>query len=272
VALPLRAIFAHAGGDVATASRTLIVAEAWSNVTFVDDYLSLNGGAGLNTSVVDVVAREGSVVRYCHVQNWGTGVWNFERERFFASRDAAINVLQVGLGSRLTKAFVQANINEPGVSAELLGLVFIGGRQHIDHSTLQNHQAGQSMSDLLFKCAVLEDARSVYGGLIAIAPGAQRSDAYQNNRNLLLSSTARADSIPMLEILANDVRCTHGSTTSSVDEEELFYLQSRGLPRAEAERVIVEGFFSQVTDRVPLEGVKARLAREVEKQISRLSF
>ena len=107
---------------------------------------------------------------------------------------------------------------------------------------------------------------------ISIAPGAQRSDAYQNNRNLLLSGTARADSLPMLEIQANDVRCTHGSTTTSVDEEELFYLQSRGLPRADAERMIVEGFFSQVTDRVPLEGVKERVSREIEQQINRLSF
>ena len=106
--------------------------------------------------------------------------------------------------------------------------------------------------------------------LIRIAPGAQRSDAYQNNRNLLLSTRARADSIPMLEILANDVRCTHGSTTSSVDEEELFYLMSRGLPKAQAQRMIVEGFFSAVVDRVPLQGLKDRLSAEVERQIARL--
>jgi Fe-S cluster assembly protein SufD len=272
--LPLRAVFAASGDGQATFARTLIVADEWSQLTYVDDCLSLDGAeaAGLNAGVVDVVARQGSSVRYCHVQNWGTGLWNLERGRFFAGRDAAVNLLQIAFGSRLTKSFLHAHLDEPGVSAELLGLVFIGGKQHIDHSTLQNHRAGQGMSDLLFKCAAVEDARTVYGGLISIAPGAQRSDAYQNNRNLLLSDTARADSIPMLEIQANDVRCTHGSTTTSVDEEELFYAQSRGLPRADAERLIVEGFFSQVTDRIPLEGVKERIAREIEQQINRLSF
>ncbi|HZR01316.1 MAG TPA: Fe-S cluster assembly protein SufD [Chloroflexota bacterium] len=270
VTLPLRAVFAQQGAGGATFGKTLIVADEWSQLTYVDDTLSVDGGVGFNTSVVDVFAKEGSVVRYCHVQNWGTGVWNFERERFHAKRDAAINLLQVGLGSRLTKAFVHAHMDEPGVSCELLGLVFIGGTQHIDHSTLQDHRAGHCMSDLLFKCAMLEEARSVYGGLIRIAPGAQRSDAYQNNRNLLLSERARADSIPMLEILANDVRCTHGSTTSSVDEEELFYLMSRGLPKAQAQRMIVEGFFSAVVDRVPLQGLKNRLSAEVERQIDRL--
>jgi Fe-S cluster assembly protein SufD len=271
--LPLRAVFAASGAGQAIFARSLVVAEAWSQLTYVDDCLSTDRSeAGLSAGVVDLVAKEGSAVRYCHVQNWGASVWNFERGRFFAHRDAAVNLLQIAFGSRLTKSFLHANIEEPGVSVELLGLVFIGGKQHIDYSTWQNHRAGQSISDLLFKCAAVEDARTVYGGLISIAPGAQRSDAYQNNRNLLLSGTARADSLPMLEIQANDVRCTHGSTTSSVDEEELFYVQSRGLPRADAERLIVEAFFSQVTDRVPLEGVKERVSREIEQQINRLSF
>jgi len=269
--MPLRAVFAASGG--ATFSKTIIVADEWSQLTYVDDALSLNGGAAaaLHAGVVDV-AKEGSAVRYCRVQRYGLGTWNFERLRFFAHRDAAVNVLQVAFGSRLTKSYIHANIVEPGVSAELLGLVFVGGDQHVDHSTLQNHLAGQSMSDLLFKCAVLDNARSVYGGLIAIAKDAQRSDAYQNNRNLLLSPTARADSIPMLEIEANDVRCTHGSTTSSVDEEELFYLQSRGIPRREAERLILDGFFSQVTDRIPLAGVKDRVVEEIASQIGRLKL
>jgi Fe-S cluster assembly protein SufD len=271
--LPLRSVFAASGAGQAIFARSLVVAEKWSQLTYVDDCLSTDPAEpGLSAGLVDVVAKEGSAVRYCHVQNWGTGVWNFERGRFFAQRDAAVNLLQIVFGSRLTKSYLHAHIDEPGVSVELLGLVFIGGQQHIDHSTWQNHRAGQSLSDLLFKCAAVEQARTVYGGLISIAPGAQRSDAYQNNRNLLLSRAARADSLPMLEIQANDVRCTHGSTTSTVDEEELFYAQSRGLPRAEAERLIVEGFFSQVTDRVPLEGVKERVAREIEQQISRLSF
>jgi Fe-S cluster assembly protein SufD len=274
VALPLQAIWTHPGAGKATFTRTLVVADEWSNVTFIDDFASAGAGtdAAFNASVIDVVAKEGAAVRYNHLQNWGTGVWNFSRERLFGKRDSALNLLQAALGSRFTKAYVHAHLDEPGVNAELLGLTFIGGKQHVDHSTLQNHRQGQTLSDLLFKCAMLEDARSVYGGLIAIHPNAQRSDAYQNNRNLLLSPTARADSIPMLEILANDVRCTHGSTTSSVDEEEVFYLQSRGLPRAQAERMIVEGFFANVLEKIPLAPIRHRLEQAIDEKIARLRF
>ncbi|HEV8638876.1 MAG TPA: Fe-S cluster assembly protein SufD [Chloroflexota bacterium] len=275
VTVPLQATWTHPGGNKATFTRTLVVADEWSNVTFIDDFASAASASadpGFNASVVDVVAKEGAAARYYHLQNWGTGVWNFSRERFFGKRDAALNLLQVALGSRFTKAYVHAHLDEPGVNAELLGLTFIGGKQHVDHSTLQNHIQGQTLSDLLFKCAMLEQARSVYGGLIAIRPNAQRSDAYQNNRNLLLSPTARADSIPMLEIMANDVRCTHGSTTSSVDEEEVFYLMSRGLPRAQAERMIVEGFFANVLEKIPLVPIRRRLEQAIDEKIARLRF
>ncbi|HEY3082377.1 MAG TPA: Fe-S cluster assembly protein SufD [Chloroflexota bacterium] len=272
VAVPLQATWTHPGGGKASFTRTLVVADAWSNVTFIDDFGSASADPGFNASVVDVVAREGAAVRYNHLQNWGTGIWNFSRERLFGKRDSAINLLQTALGSRFTKAYIHAHLDEPGVNAELLGLTFIGGKQHVDHSTLQNHIQGQTLSDLLFKCAMLEDARSVYGGLIAIHPNAQRSDAYQNNRNLLLSPTARADSLPMLEILANDVRCTHGSTTSSVDEEEVFYLMSRGLPRAQAERMIVEGFFANVLEKIPLAPIRHRLEQAIDEKIARMRF
>jgi Fe-S cluster assembly protein SufD len=272
VRAPLHALWSHAGNNTALFPRTLVVAEPWSNVTFVDDFSSQGDSPGFAAPVVDVVAKEGAAVRYYHLQNWSQQVWNFTRERFFAKRDSSINLLQVALGSRFTKAYIHAHLDEPGVNAELLGLTFIGGKQHVDHSTLQNHRQGQTLSDLLFKCAMLEEARSVYGGLIAIHPNAQRSDAYQNNRNLLLSPDARADSLPMLEILANDVRCTHGSTTSSVDEEEVFYLQSRGLPRGQAERMIVEGFFANVLEKIPLAEIRERLEGAIEEKIGRLSF
>jgi Fe-S cluster assembly protein SufD len=271
VSVPLHATWTHPGGNAAMFPRTLIVAEPWSNVTVVDD-MQGGGDGGFAAPVVDVVAREGAAVRYYHLQNWSPQVWNFARERLFAKRDASIHLLQVALGSRFTKAYIHAHLDEPGVNAELVGLTFIGGKQHVDHSTLQNHRSGQTLSDLLFKCAMLEEARSVYGGLIAIHPNAQRSDAYQNNRNLLLSPNARADSLPMLEIMANDVRCTHGSTTRSVDEEEVFYLQSRGLPRAQAERMLVEGFFADVLDKIPLADIRERLEAAIGEKIARLSF
>jgi len=273
VALPLRSSFVHAGIDEALFSRTVVVADAWSSVTYIDDYSSAGDGltaAALHAGVVDVVAGEGAAIRYNHIQNLGRNVWNFTRERVFARRDSGVNLLQVALGSASTKAFVHAHLDEPGANTELLGVIFASGTQHIDHSTLQNHRVGQTLSDLLFKCALLDRSRSVYSGLIAIHPNAQRSDAYQNNRNLLLSRAVRADSIPMLEILANDVRCTHGSTSSSVDEEELFYLQSRGLARDQAERLIVEGFFANVLERIPLATVRGRLEEAIEAKIAEM--
>jgi Fe-S cluster assembly protein SufD len=148
------------------------------------------------------------------------------------------------------------------------GFMFGDTRQHFDLHTLQKHLADHCTSDLLIKGCLKDRARSVYQGLIQVAEGAQRTDAYQANRNLLLSDKARADSIPGLEILANDVRCTHGATIGTVDEEQLHYLRTRGLPRAEAERLVVEGFFVPVLDRIPLESVREQLRGAIRHKLA----
>jgi len=140
-------------------------------------------------------------------------------------------------------------------------------RQHFHLHTLQRHLKDHGTSDLMIKGCLKDHARSVYQGLIQVSEGAQRTDAYQANRNLLLSNTARADSIPGLEILANDVRCTHGATIGQVDEEQLFYLMARGLSRSQSQRLIVEGFFAPVLDRIPLEGVREQLREAIETKI-----
>jgi len=145
--------------------------------------------------------------------------------------------------------------------------MFGDGRQHFDLHTLQKHLVDHTTSDLLIKGCLKDRARSIYQGLIQVAEGAQRTDAYQANRNLLLSDTARADSIPGLEILANDVRCTHGATIGTVDEEQMFYLMTRGLPRNQAQRLIVEGFFTPVLDRIPLESVRDQLRQVIQQKI-----
>ena len=149
------------------------------------------------------------------------------------------------------------------------GFYFADGDQHLDHDTQQNHLAPNGTSDLLFKGALLDRSRSVWQGMIYVAPGAQKTDGYQANRNLVLSPHARADSIPGLEILADDVRCTHGATVGRLDEEPIFYLMSRGLPRREAERLVVDGFFAPVLERVPFERVRERFARMIDMKMSR---
>ena len=171
-------------------------------------------------------------------------------------------------GSHLTKSFYDLDLIGEGAAGRMSGFYFTDGSQHLDHDTQQNHLAANTTSDLLFKGALLEQSRSVWQGMIYVAPGAQNADGYQANRNLVLSRAARADSIPGLEIMADDVRCTHGATVGKIDPEEIFYLQSRGIPTKDAERLLVEGFFDPVVQRIPFEGVRERLIRYVSEKMN----
>jgi Fe-S cluster assembly protein SufD len=160
------------------------------------------------------------------------------------------------MGTRLTKSFQTAELDEPGGWARMSGLFFSNGRQHFDLDTQQNHNAGDTVSDLLYKGALKENSRSVWQGMIKALPGAQRIDGFQANRNLVLERSARADSIPGLEIEADDVRCTHASTIGQLDEAEIFYLMSRGISHPRAVRMVVQGFFAPIMERIPIEGVR----------------
>jgi Fe-S cluster assembly protein SufD len=257
-----------AGGAVFP--HTLVVAEEHSKVTLVELFASApTGPRALASGVVELILGRGAQVRYVAVQEWGLPTWEVGSVvRARLERDATLNGLVVSLGGGLVKVDVESHLVGPGASAEMLGLYFGAGRQHVDFHTLQAHRAPRTTSDLLFKGAVRDTARSVFAGLIRVEPGAQKTNAFQANRNLILSEGARADSIPKLEIMANDLRCTHGSAASRLNEEHIFYLMSRGLSRKQATFMIVEGFFADVFDRVPLERVRAYLqARAAEKMI-----
>ncbi|HEX7975820.1 MAG TPA: SufD family Fe-S cluster assembly protein, partial [Anaerolineales bacterium] len=173
-------------------------------------------------------------------------------------RDGNLDWIFGAVGSHLTKNFSDLDLVGQGATGRMSGFYFTDGVQHLDHDTQQNHLAQHTTSDLLFKGALRDRSRSVWQGMIYVAPGAQKTDGYQANRNLVLSSQARADSIPGLEILADDVRCTHGATVGKIDADQVFYLRSRGIPYNEAERLIVEGFFDPIMQRIPFEGVRAR--------------
>jgi len=188
--------------------------------------------------------------------------------RAHVGRDAALHSLVVGLGGEVVKTDVESILAGPGASSEMLGLVFGDGRQHYDIHTLQDHAAPHTFSDLLYKTAVSDRAVSSFIGMIRVHPGAQKTNAFQSNRNLILSAGARAISDPKLEIMANDLRCTHGSATSRLNEEHLFYLMSRGLPRDEAVRMVVEGFFAELLDRVPLEPLRERLRGDIATRMA----
>jgi Fe-S cluster assembly protein SufD len=265
VELPLQVILNQASNGVGGYHHTLVVAEAGAQVTVVDDLLG--GEDGLQSSVVELQVGANAVVRYMNLQDFEHTTHNFLTGRAVLHRDADVRWIQVSWGSKLTKAFLDLDMVGEGVHGELLGIYFPTGRQHIDHQTLQVHRVPNCFSDLLFNGALKDRARSVYMGIIQVLPGAQKTDAYQRNGNLILDSTARADSIPGLEIEADDVRCTHAATAAQVEDEYVFYLMARGLTRPQAERMIVQGFFQAVLDRVPVDSVVTKLERVIERKI-----
>ncbi|MDR7419739.1 MAG: Fe-S cluster assembly protein SufD [Armatimonadota bacterium] len=257
-------------GQTAVFPHTLVIADEGSKVTLIEMVASApSGPRALASGVVELLLRPGAQVRYAWIQEWGTPLWEVgSLIRARLERDASLHSLVVSLGGGLVKADVESHLAGPGATSEMLGLYFGTGAQHVDYHTLQEHQAPHTTSDLLYKGAVKDSARAVFAGLIKVDPGAQKTNAFQSNRNLILSAGARSDSMPKLEIMANDLRCTHGSATSRLDEEHIFYLMSRGLSRKQATFMIVEGFFADVFDRIPLERVRAYLqARIAEKMI-----
>lgn len=260
VALPLLSYTWIDSEGVAIFPHTIIVAGEGSKVTFIDGFGSVNGEwQAFADPVVELVLQDGAQVRYVTLQDWGRNVWEVGIIRSHLARDATLNSVLVGLGGRVVKADVESLLAGPGASSEMLGLLFGDGRQHYDIHTMQEHAAPHTTSDLLYKNAVKDRASSVFIGMIRVHPGAQKTNAFQSNRNLILSEGARAISDPKLEIMANDLRCTHGSATSRMNEEHLFYLMSRGLTRAEAVRMVVEGFFAELYDRLPLPRTRTQL-------------
>lgn len=253
---------------VAVLPRTLLVADEGSQVAVVETFASPDFDApALSCGVVEVYARTGSSVQYVAFQRWGHGVRHVSTQRTIAERDANLDTLVVNLGASVARVDLAARLEGPGARSDMLGLYFASGDQHFDHNTRQDHVVPHAHSDLLYKGALYDRAHTVFRGLIKVHPKAQRTDAYQTNRNLLLSPEARAESLPNLEIEADDVRCSHGATVGHLDEEELFYLMSRGMPRRIAERLVIFGFFGEVLERLPLPGLVEELRAAIEEQL-----
>jgi Fe-S cluster assembly protein SufD len=248
--------------------HTLIVAGRGSRFNFLDEHIAKDENeAAYRTGSAEIFVGEGAEVGYVSIQKWGRHAWHLADQRARLEKDATLKLFNVTLGARFSKTRVEASLVGPGASAELKGIYFASGEQFFDFHTLQDHQVGNTTSDLLFKGALQDEARTVYAGLIRIEKGAARSDAYQANRNLVLSDHAKATSIPMLEIDNNDVRCTHGATVGPVDPNHLFYLRSRGIPQRTAMRMLVQGFFGQVLDRIPFEQARQMVETELEARL-----
>jgi Fe-S cluster assembly protein SufD len=248
--------------------RLLVVAEPESRFTLIEEYASATPELGAYTNAaVEIVVQQAAKVEYVSVQNLSRGTWHFASHHAKVERDAELDWVAGGFGSAKGKVRIQNDLAGPGATSRVTGAYFADGTQHLDYDTFQEHIAPSTTSDFAFKGALRDTARVVWRGMIRVEEGAQKTNAYQENRNLLLSKSAHADSIPGLEIMANDVRCTHGATLSQVDREQLFYLMTRGLTHAEAERLIVRGFFQDVLDRVELEPVRDALAATLEARI-----
>jgi Fe-S cluster assembly protein SufD len=267
VELPLEAMRrVDNGGSVFP--HTTIVVEEQASLTFVDRFASESfSDPALCASVVEVTAKRGATVNYISLQEWGPTVHHFQTQRFTGHRDATVRSLAVNLGSTFARTQVESVLKGEGSFSEMLGLYFADTDQHFAQRTLQSHNAEHATSDLLYKGALKEHSRSEYSGLIKVLKGAQGTDAYQANRNLVLSEEAMARSIPQLEIEANEVSCTHGATVSPVEEEHLFYLMSRGIDRVTAQRLIVFGFFGDVLDRIRVEQVREELSAAISAKV-----
>jgi Fe-S cluster assembly protein SufD len=249
-------------------SRTLIVAEPTSQVSYVDEIVSDDFEAQtLASSAVEVITRDGAQVQYVAVQRMGSGAFYQSQQRTLAYRDSTLDTLNVNLGASVSRVDLNARLLGPGANSDMLGLYFGDGDQHFDHNTSQDHVAPNTFSDLLYKGALDGSSRAVFRGIIRVHKGAQQTDAYQTNRNLVLSEHARADSLPNLEIEADDVKCSHGATVGQLDENALFYLMSRGLSRERAERLVVLGFLGEVLQRLPLGGVVEKVTRAIEEKL-----
>ncbi len=269
VELPIKTWVEMVQSDGAVFPHLLLIVGQGSELTLIDERRPAADGTTpvLSDEMAEIFLKKGATLRYVHLQRWGPSVTELFIQRALLEQDAQLLNITIGLGGRLTKAEIETVLSGSGARSELLGILFGSGRQHFDFRTLQDHRAQRTFSDLLYKGALTDDAESIYAGLIRITKQAQKSDAYQANRTVLLSDGAKADSIPMLEIEADDVRCTHGVAVGPVDEEQLFYLMSRGLPHLEAEQLIVEGFFDQVFKRIPMEALREQLAAEVRHRL-----
>ncbi len=267
VALPLGA-FTTADRGGLSLGRTLIVVDVNAKLTFLDEFTSEPFDERLfYDAATEIFLKDGAKLRYVSLQNWSRNVSHIHKQRAHVGRDARLESLTVSLGADAARVEIESSLAGPGAESEMLGLYFADEGQHFNQYTVQHHAEHHGFSDVLFKGAVRDASTAVYSGIIVVDPGAQKTDAYQTNRNLLLDRDSNVVSVPQLEIAANDVKCSHGSTTGPVPEDQRFYLMSRGLTPEVAEHVLVTGFLHEVMSRVTLPKVADYVERVVQAKL-----
>ena len=262
-------VFHLVRGDSATVfPHTLIIADDNSRVTFLEHFVSANSeDRGFACGVNDLVLKPGSKLTYVSIQEWSREFVSVQVNSTVAAKDSAAMNLALNFGGKYSRLESISRMVDRGARSDMLALSVARGEQEFDQRTLQDHLKPDTTSDLLYKNALHDRSRTIFSGLIRVEPGAHRTDAYQKVRNLLLSDEAEANSMPGLEILADDVRCTHGATSGQVEPEELFYLRSRGIDDLSAKRLIARGFLNEVVDRLPDGQLLEYLHRQIETQL-----
>ena len=264
---PLHSLSTLTDGGV-DLTKTLVILEEGAEATLLAETASTSpDAAGLHCGSIELIVEKNARLRYVNLQNWASGVWHFAHQMGHVAETAGLQWTIGALGSRLAKVNQHVALTGKDAEAQVNGVMFTQGKQHLCYNTHQHHQAEFCQSDLLYKAALQDTSRTVWRGMIKVDEEAQRTNAYQRNDNLMLATTARADSIPGLEIEADDVRCTHGSTSGRVDDQQLFYAMTRGYTRQEAVRMIVTGFFQQVFDRITIESVREALGEAIGQRV-----
>src|SRR6266542_715402 len=265
---PLYVRVANSGEGGSLFWRLLVIADPEARFTLVEECVSSSPDLHSYTNTAaELFVGDGAKIEYVSLQNLSRETWHFATQHARVERDAELDWVTGGFGSKKGKVRIQNDLAGQGATSRVTGAYFTDGDQHLDYDTFQEHIAPNTTSDFAFKGALRDTSTAVWRGMIRVEPDAQQTNAYQENRNLMLSPTTHAVPIPGLEIMANDVRCTHGATVGRVDREQLFYLMSRGLSRSEAERLIVRGFFENMLARVELKPVREALATALEARI-----
>lgn len=262
---PLHSMMWGPGNGLAYISHILVYLEERASATFIHEAASPQDETGqkLHSGIVEIYMEPASSLHFVELQSWGENVWNFSHERAKLGTDCKLDWIIGSIGSKLTKNFSNIELAGRGSNARMSGFFFTDNNQHIDHATRQDHFAPNTTSDLLFKGALSGNSRSVWQGMVYVSPDAVNTDGYQANRNLILSRDAHADSIPGLEICTDQVKCSHGSTVGKLDQDQLFYLLSRGISKHDAEMLLVEGFFDPIMQRIPLDEVRERFKQAI---------
>jgi Fe-S cluster assembly protein SufD len=265
---PIRLSNVHAQAGTALHWRTLVILDEGAEAEVWDQLESASGEVdGLVNGVVELVVGQNATLRYVGVQDVNDKTWVFGNERAMILRDGNLDWVTLGFGGKNGKVFLETTLAEPGANARVTGGYATTGRQHVDFDTRQEHAAEDCVSDLAFRGILGGRSSAVWRGMIKVDPGAQRTDAFQECRNLLLTKKAHADAIPGLEILANDVRCTHAAAIAQIDPEQLFYLRSRGLSDGDAKRLVIEGFLGALLERFKAGELRDALAEALDRRL-----